>query len=78
MYSRILQISASELTTTYGNVATIAISKEDRSFDRSDIKLSILASVNSNLCGVIQNDDGAIFQINNFEIDSIYVSRHFD
>lgn len=49
IHRRVVQVSASELRTTHGDLALAAVSDEDGGLDGANEELTVLAAVNSQL-----------------------------
>lgn len=77
-YTRVYQISTSELATADSDLTLLTISEENGCLYRPDVELGVLASIDGDLGSMIKEDDGAVFQILYHEVDSVDVSRHFD
>jgi len=70
----LIQITASELRAGYSNFTTCTVSNKEGSSDWSDVKLTVVASININLGCCIQEKNGTIFQVFNFKLLTINLS----
>ena len=75
---RICEVAAPKLGATHSYFAILTISEEYRSLDWPYEELGVFASVNGDLCSVIEKNDSAVFEIFDHEIDAIDVTGHFD
>ena len=73
-----MEVSAPELGAADGYLAVFAISDKDGGFYWTYVEFGILAAINLNLRGVVEQYDGAIGEIFNHEINSINIARFLD
>ena len=76
--SAVFQITTSELTARNCYFTVCAISEKNRSFDRTNEKLGPMASINSNLCRMIQQYHSTILQVFYHESITINITRFLD
>jgi hypothetical protein len=74
----VLQFSASQLSTTHGDLAVAAVSQENRRLDRTDKENAVVAAIYFDVGGMVHDHDEAVVQVFDHKRNAVDFARHFD